>query len=333
MQQINWAVLGCGHIAKTFMSSVANVDSASVIACAASNGQRALEFAKEHNIETHYASYQEMLNNKNIDIVYIATTHNFHFKHIMLCLKHGKHVFCEKPITLNAQQAKVAFSYAQQNNLMLVEAVWTRFMPAISALKDALKSGIIGNIQCVQANFSLNRELPDNHRLMDKRLAGGALLDLGIYPITIADIVFNKAPVSIESHHTKTHTGVDKNSFYTLKYDSDEIAQLSAGFRLSGSTYANIMGDKGLIQVPFFLGAKEFTVTIEGQAPVRHEYPYDDGDNFKFEIEEVTQTLLNKKMTCDSMPAESTLRVMEIMDAIRRQWGLEYDNESSDIGD
>lgn len=341
---INWAVLGCGHIAKTFMAGINRVDNAHVIACAASDINRSATFAQVHNIETHYGDYASMLAQDTIQVVYIATTHNFHFEHIMLCLRHGKHVLCEKPITLNAVQAKEAFDLARRHNLLLVEAVWTRFLPAIKAMKGLIEKGTIGEIQCVQANFSLNRDLPDTHRLKNPELAGGALLDLGIYPITIADIVFATPPSHITSHCIKTSSGVDQNSFYTLKYSSGAVAQLSAGFKMSGPTYANIMGDKGEIHIPFFLGAKSFTLTLEGQEAKEYLYDFDESDNFAFEIEHVTQVLLcalqsngasnssgngliDTVVSSDIMSEQTTLRVMSIMDTIREQWGLRYANE------
>lgn len=285
MESINWAVLGCGHIANTFMSGVKKVSSADVVACAARDENRAKHFANKHNIPNHFGSYIDMLQQRSIHAVYIATTHNFHFDNIMMCLRHGKHVLCEKPLTLNTKQAEQCYSLAKQNNLLLVEGVWTRFLPAIVKLKQVLAQKTIGDVQCVQANFSLNRDLPDSHRLSNPSLAGGALLDLGIYPITIADLVFEKTPINITSHHIKASTGVDKNSFYTLQYESGAVAQLSAGFRMSGPCYANIMGDKGVITIPVFLAAKSFTVTLEGKAPVTYDFEFDESENFKFEIE------------------------------------------------
>jgi predicted dehydrogenase len=336
-------VLGCGHIAKTFMAGIQNVSNAKVIACGARDASRAKAFAESFDIPQHFGDYLRMLHERCIHVVYIATTHNFHFEHIMLCLQNGKHVLCEKPLTLNAKQAKTAYALAEQRNLLLVEAVWTRFLPAIIALQDELAKNTIGNIQCVQANFSFSEDFSDTHRLNNPDLAGGALLDLGIYPITIADIVFGRSPLRISSNYIKSTTGVDKNSFYTLEYDTGAVAQLSAGFGMSGPTYANIMGEKGAISVPFFLGAKSFTVTLDGQAPQVHDYDFDESDNFSFEIAHVTQILLATLNTVSDhantglhseiqelsniMSAKTTLRMMSIMDIIRGQWGLRYANE------
>lgn len=324
MQQINWAVLGCGHIAKTFMQSIQKVENANVVACAASNTERAQQFAQDYNIETAFGDYNSMLAERNIRAVYIATTHNFHFEQIIMCLQHGKHVLCEKPLTLNAKQAEQAFDLAAANNLMLVEAVWTRFLPAIRSIQELIKSGSIGEVLSVKANFSLNRDLPDTHRLKNKKLAGGALLDLGIYPITIADIVFAQTPKKIESSVIMTKTGVDENSFYTLEYEGGKTAQLSAGFKMSGPTEATIMGDKGFIRIPFFLGAKTYQINREGESPETCNFDFEDGSNFSFEIAHMTEFLLNDNCKSDIHSPDSTLRVMKIMDEIREQWGLTY---------
>lgn len=328
MEKINWAILGCGHIAKTFMSSVKNVTNAKVVACASSELSRAQEFAKTHDIDKPFGSYDSMLEEDSVHAVYIATTHNFHFSQIMQCLQKGKHVLCEKPMTLNAQQAKVAFEYAQEHKLLLIEAVWTRFLPAILSLKQSIQFGAIGNVQGIQANFSLNRILPDSHRLKNKALAGGALLDLGIYPITIADIVFEEMPQNIVSRYIESNTGVDENSFFTLEYACGAIAQLSCGFRMSGPTYAHIMGDKGYIHVPDFLGAKEYTISVEGEPAKTLTFDYGLGENFAAEIAHMTECLLAGHTQSTLMPPESTLRVLHMMDTIRQQWGFVYDDES-----
>lgn len=336
MNEIRWGVIGCGHIANTFMKSMSAVSNATVVACAASDTKRAKDFAKTYDITSSFGSYNDMLADRSIHAIYVATTHNFHFEHIMLSLRHGKHVLCEKPLTLNAKQASAAFKLAEDSNLLLVEAVWTRFLPAIAEVKNIIKNGLIGEVQAVQANFSLNRDLPDTHRLLDPKLAGGALLDLGIYPITIADIVFDEAPINITSQHVTAKTGVDLNSFYTLEYINGKTAQLSAGSKMSGPTYANIMGDKGVISIPNFLGAKSFSVRIEGEDAKEFSFPFEDGHNFSFEIDSFTKALLNErqssgdvhhKLSVPEMPTSASLRVMTIMDEIRAQWGLRYDSE------
>lgn len=327
MTSIHWAVLGCGQIAQTFMQSVAKVRHAKVVACAASNEVRAKLFAREYDIVEYYDSYQTMLNAANIDAVYIATTHNFHYEQIILCLNHGKHVLCEKPLTLNAQQAERVFALAEHKKLLLIEAVWTRFLPAIQSMQAQLKDNILGEIKSVYANFSLNVDVDESHRLKNPMLAGGALLDLGIYPITLSDLVFTCDPVKITSSVIRSSTKVDENSFYTLEYTDGKTAQLSTGFTISRPTEAVISGDKGFIKIPHFLGAQQYEMSIDGQASQIHQYPFAEGDNFVFEIEHMTQILLSGELRSQVHSTQSTMRVMRIMDEIRAQWGLVYPNE------
>lgn len=340
MKKIKWGVLGCGHISNTFMTSIEAVDCAEVAACAARDGQRAKSFANKYGIKSSYGSYDEMLADRSIHAVYIATTHNFHFEHIMLSLRNGKHVLCEKPLTLNVEQANKAFKLANEMKLLLVEGVWTRFLPAILTVQELIQQGEIGKVQALHANFSLNRDLPTSHRLLNLNLAGGALLDLGIYPLTIADIVFNQEPKHIHSSFIRASTGVDLNSFYTLHYTEGQTALLSAGSRMSGQTFAEVMGEKGRIFIPNFLAAQSFTLHQEGQPEKEVVLPFEQGHNFTAEISSFSQALLhdlnhfqahperdNIELACKEMPEVNTLRILGIMDTIRRQWGLIYPDE------
>ncbi len=329
MKKIKWAILGCGHIANTFVSSMSHVQDAEIVSCASSDYQRAKDFAQRSKIPHYFDSYNEMLQKREIDAVYIATTHNFHNEQIEMCLRHGKHVLCEKPLVLNATQAQKLYALAEQNRLLLIEAVWTRFLPAILSLQDAINNGVLGDVQCIQANFSLNRDLPKEHRLRNKSLAGGALLDLGIYPISFSDLVMQCAPSKISTKHIPDITGVDKNSFYTLEYKSGAVAQLSAGYKLSGPTYARVMGTKGFIEVPHFLGAQSYSLHLEGKDVQNFEFPFTSADNFTYEIKHFNECLQRDDLVSDTLPAATCIRVMSIMDQIREQWGLVYDNEET----
>ncbi len=340
MKKIKWGVLGCGHISNTFMTSINAVEKADVIACAARDEERAAFFAKKYGIKDSYGSYHDMLADRSIHAVYIATTHNFHFEHIMLCLRNGKHVLCEKPLTLNFEQASKAFKLAKEMKLLLVEAVWTRFLPAILKVQELIQQGEIGKVQALHANFSLNRDLDTSHRLLNPDLAGGALLDLGIYPLTIADIVFNQQPEHVHSSFIRASTGVDLNSFYTLKYKEGQTALLSAGSKMSGQTFAEVMGDTGRIFIPNFLGAQAFTLYKENEPEQEITLPFAQGHNFTAEIHSFNKVLLNAtsnaqtqsvdddiQLQCLEMPPGNTLRILGIMDTIRQQWDLSYPDE------
>ncbi|WP_395338263.1 Gfo/Idh/MocA family protein [Ningiella sp. W23] len=325
---IRWGMIGCGHIAETFVKSFRAVSNAELCACAASDVERAKAFATEYNIEHVHQSYSALVDDESIDVVYIATTHNFHFEHIMLCLAHNKHVLCEKPLTVNAMQAKLVQVEANKRNLLVVEAVWTRFLPAITALQTSLKEEVIGTIKTVYANFCLNRVLPDEHRLMNLKLAGGALLDLGIYPITFADIVFNAKPVKATASAIMSHTGIDQVSNYLLEFEGGKTALLSAGFRQSAPVEALIYGDKGHIRVPHFLGAREFQVYRDGQEPSIHKYDYNHDDKFSFEIEHLNTCLRQSRYNSEILPLSKSVEIVELMDNLRSQFNLKYTEDS-----
>ncbi|MFC4701340.1 Gfo/Idh/MocA family protein [Glaciecola siphonariae] len=324
---IRWGLLGCGHIAKTFVRSFHASRGSELLACAASQQSRAEDFAAHFGIPKVHQNYLALVQDESLDVIYIATTHNFHFEHIMLCLKHNKHVLCEKPLTVNAEQARKVKAEASKRNLLVVEAVWTRFLPAINALKHMLDAKVIGQLKSLYANFSLNRVMKDEHRLLNPALAGGALLDLGIYPITFADIVFDQPVVSCKASAVMSHTGVDEVSNYLVAYEGGQTALLSAGFRQSAPIEAIIYGDAGHIKVPHFLGARSIEVYVDGQAPATHDFHFDDDEKFRFEIEHVNDCLKRGLRSSSILPLETSIHMLALMDELRAQFGLKYPDE------
>ncbi|WP_371194008.1 Gfo/Idh/MocA family protein [Glaciecola sp. SC05] len=321
---IRWGILGCGNIASTFAQSIGQVHGGELCACAAGEFGRASMFAKRHKIKKVHTDYSSLVADNSIDAIYIATTHNFHFEQIMLCLANHKHVLCEKPITINAKQARQVQLAAQKHNLLVLEAVWTRFLPAIEALQNVLKQEIIGNVKSLYANFSINLDISDEHRLLNLDLAGGALLDLGIYPITMADIVFQKPPTHAKASALMTNTGVDELSSYMLNYAEGQTALLSAGFRQCAPTEALIFGDKGYIRVPNFLGAKSFEVVLDNQPTQYFEYDYKDEYCFQFEINHFHRCLEQGLTDSPVLPLAKSFEIVQLMDILRAQFNLVY---------
>ncbi|GLR71723.1 Gfo/Idh/MocA family protein [Agaribacter marinus] len=324
---VRWGIIGCGHIANTFVAGAKQVKHAVLAGCAASDCERAKAFAADHDILVAYPDYQSLMLSKEIDAIYIATTHNFHFEQIKSSLLAGKHVLCEKPITLNSRQAMEVYALARQQNLLLIEAVWTRFLPAIIELQRRLNDGAIGKVKHVSASFSLNRELPNSHRLRNKALAGGALLDLGIYPITFADIVYGKSPVAVFSSAYMTDTEVDEVSSYLLKYEDGRSATLSASYRMDAPIFGHIYGENGRIVVPHFLGAQGFQIW-QGETLVEEvSCPFESSQNFQFEIAHFQSCLEQGLTDSHLLSTETSTRVLAIMDDARKQWGLAYADE------
>jgi len=330
MQVINWGIIGCGEIAHLFALAINKLDNCTVIAGASLTVGRADKFTKTHQIQRSYSDYQSLVNDREVDAVYIATTHNFHFENIKLCLKHGKHVLCEKPFTVNAQQAQALASLAKTKNCFLMECLWTRFLPAIKHLGQLLAQNAIGNIHTVKANFSICADFPVEHRLRNKNLAGGALLDLGIYPLTLAAIVFGEHPSHIQSSAVMSADGIDESSCYLLEYGPAQRAILSASFIEHAPNEGIISGSLGYIRIPDFIGAQELHLHLNNQPSKVVSFPFDKDENFTFEISHAMACIRQNKQQSDILPLDKTIAMMAVMDSIRSHWGLEYPAEKDD---
>lgn len=329
MQDVRWGIIGCGAIAQTFANSLHALDRGSLVAGASRTPDRAKQFADRYGLERHYPDYQSLVDDPEVDAVYIATTHNFHFENTKLCLEHGKHVLCEKPLTVNARQAAELMALAREKNRFLMEGLWTRFLPSILKLRQLVAGGEIGVVQSVYANFCLGKNVAAEHRLRNIELAGGALLDLGIYPISMADIVFNERPDRVmSSAKMDPETGVDEHSCYLFEYDDGRRAVLSASYSQSAPVEALVCGSGGFIRLPHFLGARELHIHRTDESPEVLEFPYPEGENFKYEIAHAMDCIANGKTESDIIPLSKTLEVMETMDTLRTEWGLCYPGET-----
>jgi predicted dehydrogenase len=329
MQEIKWGIIGCGGIAHMFANSLNSLGHGILLAGASRTPGRAAEFAQQHDMDRVYTDYESLVADPDVDAVYIATTHNFHFENVRLCLENGKHVLCEKPFTLNAGQAEELIALAREKDLFMMEALWTRFLPAIVKLQAMLNEGVIGEIRTVKADFSIDGlGFSPEHRLPNKALAGGALLDLGIYPVTFAALVFGGPPCRIQSSAVIGDTGVDDRSFYLFDYADGRRAMLSSSFTHMAPSEGIICGTTGYIRVPVFHAAHEFHIHRNGEEePETIRRPYGEGENFRFEIEHAMDCIAAKKTESDVMPLSETFAVMQTMDTLRAQWGLVYEGE------
>jgi predicted dehydrogenase len=329
MADIRWGILGCGHIAEKFAVSLAALDEGQLVAGASRTPGKAAAFGEKYGFDRVYESYEALVADPEVDAVYVATTHNFHYENARLCLGAGKAVLCEKPMTVNAAQSKELIELAREKGLFLMEAVWTRFLPAILKMQDLLASGLIGEVTTVHCDFGIAVECDDSHRLRNPDLAGGALLDLGIYPITFAAVVFGRAPDRISGSAILTDQGVDERSFYFLEYGEKQRAILSSSFTEKSPIEAKVYGTKGVLRArPPFLGVTVLEIYKDGaDEPEIHEFPCPDQKSFKYEIAEAMACISDGKIESDIMPHDETLSVMKTMDALRGQWGMTYPGE------
>lgn len=325
---INIAVLGAGHIAGKMARTLSGMkargnDTFSLYAVASREENRAQAFAKEHGFEKSYGSYEAMLKDPNVHLVYVATPHSHHYEHMKLCVAHGKHVLCEKAFTVNAGQAEEVISLAREKGLYMAEACWTRYQPSRKIVHDIISSGIIGAPKMVTANLALpNWEKPRIHKM---ELAGGALLDLGIYAITFASMVLGGKVKEIHSTAQMMDTGVDMQESITLIYEAGEMAVLCSAVTCAGDSRGVVYGTKGTLAVDNVTNPQAITVTPHAEPKNERVYgvpPQITG--YEYEVEAAIEAIGKGQVECEDMPHAETIRMMRVMDELRAQWGLRY---------
>lgn len=318
-------IIGAGRIAKIMLETCCKLDEAEVFAVASRDLERAKEFAKKYNILKAYGSYKELVLDPEIELVYIATPHSHHFEHIKLCLENGKNVLCEKAFTMNAKQAKEIIQLAKEKNLYLAEAIWTRYMPSRKIINDVISSDIIGKITNLSANLSY--EMTKKERLIKPELAGGALLDVGIYPINFALMHFGKDIERIESSAQITKEGVDGFNSITIYYKDGRFAQLSSGFYARSDRKGIFWGEKGYIIVENINNPSSIKVFDSSDKIIKEFEVPNQISGYEYEIIEAISQIKAKKTESVSMPFSETIYVMEFMDSLRKKWGIVYPQE------
>ena len=319
---IKWGIIGPGTIANAFAKEVSKTEKGKLVAVYGRNEEKSKKFAKEYNLEKSYANIDEFLNDKEIDAVYIATPHNYHMDFAIKCIKAKKHVLCEKPFSYNKKTSEEVLKLAKENNVFIMEALWTLFFPAIIKAKSWIDEGKIGKIKMISASFGFESEEDINSRLYNPNLAGGALLDVGIYPILFSNFMMNDVPKEINTTATMTNTGVDESNLISFKYKDNTLASLSCSIKVATDNTAVIYGEKGKIVIPSFWMAKKATLYSNNEEIVfEDEYK---GTGYIYEIIEANNCILNNKIESDVASHKVTLELAKIMDEIRGQIGFIY---------
>lgn len=323
MNKIKWGIMGPGMIAHSFVKGLQVLPDAVIFAVGGRSIDKASAFAELYDIPNFYGSYEEMLKNPEIDIVYIATPHTLHTECMLMCLKAGKAVLCEKPFTINAKEAIEVISYAQKAKLFLMEAMWTRFLPAIEKVRELLRDKVIGKIRQVKADFGFCCTWDLANRLLNRQMGGGALLDVGVYSVSLASMIFGIPPASIQSMVHLGETGVDEQFMAIFGYSEGKMASLSAAIRTDTPQDAWIIGTKGKIHIPDFWHASSINLYVNDQPAENIQLPY-ESTGYSYEAAEAMNCLRQGKLESDSMPLQETLAIIQTMDAMRKQWGLVY---------
>lgn len=327
MKRIKWGIIGAGRISSKFATALNSLDTTEIGAIASRDLDRAKIFAENFNIEKAYASYEELAKDPEIDVIYIGTPHTEHKNNAALCIRNGKAVLCEKPFTLNQQDTKYLIDLAKEHNAFLMEAMWTKFLPTTKVVKKWIQDKVIGDVQYINISFGFNNEFDPSSRLFNLELAGGALLDVGIYPITYAIHIMNGLPDKITSNAYLGKSGVDEINVITMSYKEGVIADISSAVTVNTGNDAVIIGSKGKIVVPNFWMAESAEVyDNNGNLIDAFLHPF-TANGYIYEIEEVNNCLREGKKESDILPLQDTLDIIKIMDGVRAEWGLVYPQE------
>ncbi|GAB2763649.1 Gfo/Idh/MocA family protein [Salinimicrobium soli] len=324
-RKINWGILGLGKIANKFASDLQLSPNAVLYSVASRNEKKAKSFSEKYNSVKFYTSYEELADDPQIDVIYVATPHSFHFEHTMMCLKKGKGVLCEKPMGLNFPEVEMMSREARSRNLFLMEGMWTRFIPATNKLLEILENKEIGDVLFMRADFGFKGNTDPEGRLYNKELGGGSLMDLGIYPIYLSILALG-IPLEIKSTARMTTTGVDAYCSMLLNYENDAKAILETTIEADTPTEAYIYGSNGSLKLHrSFHHSEKITVSRDGHQEVFNlEY---NGNGFIYEIEEVNECLRNGKIESSKLPLNTSHEIIKIIDRIKEDIGLKYESK------
>lgn len=320
---IRWGILSAGRIADRFTTDLRKVPDTEIMAVAARSLQRATKFAAKHHIPHAYGSYAELATDPNIDVIYVATTHNLHKEHTLLCLENGKHVLCEKPFALNAAEASQMIACAHQKKLFLMEAMWSRFNPAYQRAMYWIKNGMIGEVRMLKADFGFRALWDPEHRVLNPILGGGSILDVGIYPIALASQLLGSQPTDIQALACLGITEVDEQAGIVLKYPHGQLALLSSAVRTRTLHNAFIFGTEGMVWIPLFWRARLSLLWRSKKLP---RITWNQA-GYHFEAAEVNRCIRENKLESTTVSLADTLARMEILDQIRAKVGLKYPGE------
>lgn len=321
----NWGIIGTGMIAHKMADALAKVKGANLVSICSRSEKKAKHFAKEYNIEFPEYDIDKFLKNKKLDIVYIATPHPNHHNETIKSLEAGKHVLCEKPMGMNCKEVSGMIEVAKSKKLLLMEAMWTHFFPAVIKAKKLIKNGKLGEIRMLDARFSFLGSQDPMDRKLNKELGGGALLDVGIYPIFFSQMLFDEFPIEIKGQAFIGNTGVDEISTYLLKYANGRLAKLASGVSLHTPSTAHIFGTKASIEIPRFWQPDKLLLN-KNRATKKYKFKR-FGNGYTYEIMHFHELLDKGKTESDIISFSKTMDVIQIMDEIRRQIGLKYPME------
>ncbi|MGV8911390.1 MAG: Gfo/Idh/MocA family protein [Rhodoglobus sp.] len=322
-KQVAWGILGTGWIAGLQTSDLIE-HGHNVVAVGSRTAESAAKFADEYGIPTAHGSYEDLVADPNVDAIYVASPHPFHEEHALLALNAGKHVLVEKVFTMNAAQAETVVARASELNLVVLEAMWTRYLPHMVRIRQLIAEGALGEIRSVMADHNQSISMDPLHRINNPLLGGGALLDLGIYPVSFAHDILG-APTSIVAVATKTETNVDRQLSMIFSYGTEAQAVIQSTLDLRGPTRAVIVGTEGRIEIAETWYAPTTYTRFDGEGNLVEEFDGTvTGRGMQFQAAELERLVTVGEIANDILSPSESIEIMHTVDEIRRQIGLTY---------
>ena len=315
--------MGLGKIANKLASDLQLSDNATLQGVASRDLNKAQQFGQKFHAVNHYCGYEELTNDPDVDVIYVATPHVFHFEHTMMCLKQGKSVLCEKPMGMNAQEVETVIKEAKSRNLFLMEGMWTRFIPATEKLIELLDNKVIGDLISVHADFGFKGDFNLQGRVFNKSLGGGALLDIGIYPIYLSLLALG-LPDRVQATARMMQTQVDSFCAMLFDYENGGKAVLECSLESDTPTEAFIYGSTGSLKLHNRFHHTQKISWFQGKEVKEvFDIPY-QGNGYGYEIEEVNKCVRNKSSESQKLPHQMSMHLASVMDRVRKEIGLIY---------
>ena len=319
--KVRFGIIGLGGIAARFATVLNTAQGGELNSVAASDMGRAEAFKEKFGAKKAYDKYINLIKDDEVDVIYIAQTHNFHFDMVKLCLNNNKPVICEKPLVTNKKDAEELVKLSREKNLLLMEAMWSRCIPTTQKVKQWVKEGKIGDVKLINASFAFNFPFDPEHRLYNPKLAGGSLYDVGVYPIEFTTGILEEKPFVINSVGTISKSGVDDFVVMNMKFNSGALASLSCGFTADTNRDAHIYGSDGNIVVYDFLGPRRCEL-YDRQNNLVEVFEENFEDGFIYQINHFVELYKNNKIESDIIPLQDTIDCAEIFDIVLSQCGV-----------
>lgn len=321
MEKLRVGVIGLGSIFSRVMTDFHNARNCELYAVAARDVGRARAAAAKYGAKRAFGSYEELAECPEVDMVYVATPHSFHRSQALMCLAHGKHVLCEKAFAMNGQEAREMIGFAREKGLFIMEAMWTRFLPAMAKLRQLYAEGELGEIRHITADFGYAAQYDPKSRIFAPELGGGALMDVGIYPLSICAMLLGTEAEAVQSQCVLAPSGVDVRTSMQLRYASGATAQLMAATDVNGTSRMTIYATRAMVEIPDFWHATR--LIINGN---EMKFP-DENEGHHHQFVHAAKMIAAGRTDSDVMPAEETIRLMDIMTGVRLAHGARYPGE------